>query len=171
VDTGKRRAFYVIGPESSGTRMLAKAFIRSGVFGDASHTQRMDFLDFAGRPDEIMFRNSIPHAHVMMPIADITKKMEACGYEVVHVLIDRDDKYLLLSKVKRGHRPDIEVAKENLPLERAHIEEQIKELGVEPIRVKYEDFVGSAELRRELFESLSLPEPNMYFFNANETYK
>ena len=166
-----KRVFYIIGPESSGTRMLAKAFIRSGVFGDSSHTQRMDFLNFAGYPDDIMFRNSIPHAHVMMPIAEITGIMEGFGYNVYHVLIDREDYYMELSQVKRGHQPSVESARESIALARKHIASQIDELRVHPALVQYEQFVGKAAERRVLFESYSLPEPDMYFYNANETYE
>jgi hypothetical protein len=151
--------------------MLAKAFVRAGVFGDASHVQRMDFLNFDGYPDDIMFRNSIPHAHVMMPIAKITGIMESFGYEVIHIVIDREDKYIALSKVRRGHQPDVETALESLPIERAHIAEQMEAMGVQPVLVQYENFIGNAAERRTLFESYSLPEPVMHFWNANDTYE
>lgn len=151
--------------------MLTKAFIRAGVCGDAGHIQRMDYLNFAGYPDDIVFRNSIPHAYVMMPITKITGIIESFGYKVIHIVIDRDDKYLELSKVKRGHQIDIETARTCLALERAHIVEQMEEMGVQPVLVQYEIFVSNSVERRKLFTSYSLPEPDMYFFNANDTYE
>jgi len=151
--------------------MLAKAFVRVGECGDASHVQRMDFLNFADYPDDIMFRNSIPHAHVMMPIAKITGIMESYDYKVHHIVIDREDKYIALSKVKRAHQPDIETALERLPIERDYIVEQMKALGVQPVLVQYEIFVSDAAERRKLFTSYSLPEPELHFWNANDAYK
>lgn len=163
-----KRAFYVIGPESSGTRMMAKAFIRAGVFGDASHLQALDDMDFDRMPNDIMYRNSVPHGGWMLPIDEITDKMVSCGYKVIHIIIDREDRYLELSQVKRGHQIDIESAKENIAKAREHIAEQM--VGVQPALVQYGNFVSSAEVRRKFFEAYSLPEPDMYFFNANDTY-
>ena len=151
--------------------MLTKAFIRAGVCGDAGHIQRMDFLYFGGFPDDIVFRNSIPHAYVMMPITKITDIIESFGYKVIHIVIDREDKYLELSKVKMGHQLDVETARTCLSLERAHIAEQMDEMGVHPVLVQYEIFVSDAAERRKLFASYSLPEPDMYFFNANDAYE
>ena len=151
--------------------MLAKAFIRAGVFGDAGHLHRMDRLSFVGYPDDIVFRNSVPHAHFMTPIVEITRRMGSSGYDVIHIVIDRDDKYIELSKVKRGHQPDVETARERLPMERAHIAAQMEILGVRPVLVQYEIFVSDAAERRKLFTSYSLPEPDMHFFNANDTYE
>ena len=171
MDAGKRRAFYIVGPESSGTRMLIKSFIRVGVHGDAGHTQTMDCMDFSNFPDDIVFRQSIPHGRCMPLIGKITSRIESFDYKVFHVVIDREDKYLLLSKVKRGHQPDMGSAVKRLPRERKYIAEQMKDMGVQPALVQYENFVGSAEARRKFFEAYSLPEPNMYFWNANDTYE
>ena len=151
--------------------MLAKAFIRAGVFGDASHLQALDDMDFNSMPDDIMYRNSVPHGGWMLPIEEITRRIKGFDYKVIHIVIDREDKYLLLSKVKRLHQPDAETARERLPIEREHIAEQMNAMGVQPVLVQYETFVGSAEVRRKFFEAYSLPEPDMYFFNANDAYE
>ena len=52
--------FLVIGPESSGTRMLAQAFISSGCFGDAGHSQRLDRDISVGKTPKVL-RSSLPH--------------------------------------------------------------------------------------------------------------
>ena len=166
-----KRAFYIIGPESSGTRMLTDAFIHAGVFGESDHFQEMDYMNLEGFPDDIVYRNSVPHAGHLTPIAAITSKIESFGYKVIHVVIDREDKYILLSKVKRGHRPDIETARAWLAIEREHIATQMTKMGVQPVLVQYEIFVSDAAERRKLFTSYMLPEPVMCFFNANDTYK
>ena len=150
--------------------MLIKSFIRAGVHGDASHTQTMDYMNFANYPDDIVYRQSVPHGGHMPPIKEITRRMEKFGYEVVHVVIDREDEYLMRSQVKRGHRYEMKDAKANLIPVREYITEQMKEMAAEPAMVQYEDFVNSAEVRRKFFEAYSLPEPDMHFFNANDTY-
>ena len=131
----------------------------------------MDYMNLEGFPDDIVYRNSVPHGGHFLSIAAITSKIEGFGYEVIHVVIDREDKYMALSKVKRKHQPDVESALEELPIERDHIAEQMKALGVQPVLVQYEIFVSDAAERRKLFTSYTLPEPVMYFFNANDTYK
>ena len=166
-----RQAFYIIGPESSGTRMLTKAFINVGCFGDGSHVQRMDHMNFANMPDVIVYRNSVPHATVTPPIAQLYRRMGECGYTVFLIIIDREDYYMELSQVKRWHQEDVDSARESIALAREYIAKQVEELGIQPILVQYENFVGSAEVRRKFFEAHSLPEPNMYFWNANDTYK
>ena len=150
--------------------MLIKSFIRVGVHGDGSHTQTMDYMNFANCPDDIVYRQSVPHGGHMPPIVNITRRMEEFGYEVTHIVIDREDEYLVHSQVKRGHRYEIEDARANLIPVREYIVEQMKELGVQPTLVQYENFVNSAEVRRKFFEAYSLPEPVMYFWNANDTY-
>ena len=151
--------------------MLTDAFLHVGVFGERDHFQEMDYMNLEGFPDDIVYRNSIPHGGRLAPIVAITSKIESFGYEVIHVVIDREDKYILLSKVKRGHRPDIETAQAWLTMERGYIAAQMTKMGVQPVLVQYEIFVSDAAERRKLFTSYTLPEPVMYFFNANDIYK
>ena len=150
--------------------MLAKAFLRAGVHGDASHLQTLDDMDFTNASDDIMYRNSIPHGGWMMPMGEIADRMRRAYRNVYCVLIDREDYYMELSQVKRGHQPDVESAGENIALAREHITSEIRDMGAQPALVQYESFVGSADVRRKFFEAYSLPEPDMYFFNANDAY-
>ena len=52
------KAFLVVGPECSGTKMVNDALIKAGAFGQAGYEQEMDNLDFSGRPDLIVLRRS-----------------------------------------------------------------------------------------------------------------
>ena len=151
--------------------MLTNAFIKVGCFGDSSHVQGMDHTNLADTPDVIVYRNSVPHATVLPPIAEFCRRMEECGYTVFPIIIDREDYYMELSQAKRGHQENVDGARKSIALAREYIQEQVEELGIQPTLVQYETFVGSAEVRRKFFESYSLPEPNMYFYNANDTYE
>jgi len=151
--------------------MLAKAFVSAGVFGDSSHIQRMDFMNFCDTPDTIVYRTSVPHAGRRPEIVSICKMMEQNGYEVIPVLIDREDYYMELSQVKRWHQESVIEARKMIVLARQWIASQMKEMGAQPVLVQYEIFVSDPVERRKLFTSYSLPEPDMYFFNANDTYE
>jgi len=57
------RAFIVMGPESTGTRVLTQILISAGCVGDGGHEQRFD--EHIPLPDEvgsdIVWRRSVPH--------------------------------------------------------------------------------------------------------------
>jgi hypothetical protein len=54
-----KRAFFVLGPEGSGTRLVTKTLMAMGCAGDAGHEQQWDNQ----RPtdDLIVWRRSVPH--------------------------------------------------------------------------------------------------------------
>lgn len=163
-----KRAFYVLGPESSGTRMLTKAFISVGVYGDSEHEQSMDNLNFYVTPDTIVYRNSVPHDGYMPPIKFICEQMKLAEYDVVVIVIDREDRFLELSQAKRFHQPNADYARRNIARARDYISEQLE---TAPVLVQYEDFVCDPNYRKSIFAGLGLPEPDMQFYNANEAYQ
>src|ERR1041385_4974691 len=107
------KAFFVIGPESSGTRMMTQAFIACGVYGSGGHSQKLDKEGFDGGHELIVLRRSVPHGNNMPPIADLIKRMQEHGYEVHPVIILRDKDKCAASQVQRGHAKTNQEAKDS----------------------------------------------------------
>lgn len=106
----KKKAIIVVGPESSGTRLLTRLFMAAGCDGDANaevaHNgwpQRWDTLDPADGQD-IVIRRSLPyHPFRKWPdIRALAKRFRKLGYLVKIVTIDRNDKALAASQVAHG---------------------------------------------------------------------
>ncbi|HEX4796816.1 MAG TPA: hypothetical protein VH370_23695 [Humisphaera sp.] len=86
----RRRAFLVLGPESSGTRLMTQCLIDAGCDGTAKHDQPFD-KSLASAKQQIVYRNSFPHGGRQnrawpddKPEALLTRFTDA-GYEV-HVV-------------------------------------------------------------------------------------
>ena len=170
-----KTAYFVLGPESSGTRMLTEALCRCGIYGDAGHVQRMDDLDFAKTPERIVFRRSLPHggatARHWPAIAGIVLRMREAGYRVVPILILRDLDATVKSQVAFPHVPNEAEARYNVQYAVQHALSQLAQVGLWPVVVPYEPFVRDARVREQFFHHLELPVPDMSFFDANEKYR
>jgi hypothetical protein len=161
-----KKAFFVIGAESSGTRVLTQAFIAAGCWGDGGHAQRLDDLNFNDRPPIIVFRRSLPHANKWPKVADLKRRMEGGGYEVKIVGIERDPNFVMLSQLRnRQHSRTKEEASEKIGratrLVKAHADEI----------VKYPYLVNDPWYRKQFFEKHGLIEPAMHFYNGDAKYE
>lgn len=164
-------AYFVMGPESSGTRMLTKAFCTLGIYGDFKHKQRMDDLDFSKTPDKIVIRRSLPHGDAWPAIADLIKIMKQAGYGViVPLLIYRDKDATVKSQLRHQHAKAIPEAKANIQFSIDHTLRELAEVNLWPIVVPYEPFVKYEQVREAFFRQLGLPVPIMVFYDANEKY-
>jgi hypothetical protein len=166
----RKQAFFIIGPESSGTRMLTKAFLSLGMYGDGGHGQRLDKQGFAGGHRRIAFRRSVPHGKKMPKIAELVRKMEKAGYTVRPVVIVRDKDMCAQSQVKNHHQKAVEDARESIKKAVEHIYRELAQVGKSPNVVYYEPFVKFKRVRRAFFRRFKLPHPKMDFYNANEKY-
>ncbi|KKN62890.1 hypothetical protein LCGC14_0507430 [marine sediment metagenome] len=164
-----RRAFFVIGCESTGTRMMTKALISAGAFGDSGHQQSLDNLNFYDRPDIIVFRRSIPHADMWPPINTLHRMMIAARYTVATFIMWRKEEFTIQSQLRRNHVQSEEKAKEQIKRALKLIGEFSH--GKECEVVGYEHFVTDEWYRSELFWDYGLPKPTIEFYNANEAYK
>ena len=168
-----KRAFFIIGPESSGTRMLAQVLIAAGCAGDGSHKQAMDDWDFAQyQRDIIVYRQSIPHAGNMPEIALIIASMQAQGFEVTPIVILRDHDFNCQSQVRRGHTATIELADERINEAHTHIFKELTKMVKLYVTVIYGDFVTVEAVRRSFFEYVNLPYPEEFeFYDGNAKYR
>ena len=172
-----KRAFFVLGCEGSGTRMLAQAFIAAGCRGSADHVQPLDNLDFSGEGD-LVFRRSLPHGGAFPDLSLITAQMNLAGCEVCPVFIHRCSAYLAAHQLRtdRTHfgEPQAPYAEELWQVS-AHqgtawllAAVLSLEMGRPLSVVSYEAFVELETVRRAFFMTRGLPSPTgMEFYNAN----
>lgn len=106
----KKKAIIVVGPESSGTRLLTRLLVAAGCDGDANSEvahngwpQRWDTQD-PKHDQDIVIRRSLPyHPFRTWPdIKALCKRFKKLGYQVKIVAIDRSDKALASSQVAHG---------------------------------------------------------------------
>ena len=127
-----KRVFIIIGPESSGTRVVTRLFIKAGCFGEGKHLQALDkfikgeiknLKKFSGNADTIVFRRSIPHGvnPVWIKFNQIEKLFTEQGYKVFWIVTMRDWSSLARSKVRRGHKKNLKEAKESVKKEYSYI--------------------------------------------------
>jgi hypothetical protein len=166
-----RTCYFVMGPESSGTRMMGKAFVQLGIYGDSDHKQRLDDLDFVDRPDRIAFRRSFPHGPEWPDVAGLVATMRAAGYRVVPVVTLRQREYCAESQVRIGHSKNMAAARAKIDRAVEHIWTGLARAGLVPVVVAYEPFVRSPEVRRVFFQSLGLDVPTMEWRDGNRKYR
>ena len=160
-------AIFIVGPESSGTRMLTEAFINVGCYGDSEINQRMDDYNFT--ENLIVFRRSLPHGGNWPDIASIVKNMK--DYRVIPILILRDKEITIKSQLRAGHVLTEEESRHNIEFAIPYAYRHFAAVGLIPLVIIYEAFVESKDLRRLFFTSLALMEPKMEFRNENFKYK
>jgi LPS sulfotransferase NodH len=160
-----KKAYFIIGAESSGTRVLTQAFIKAGCFGDAGHFQKLDSLNLNNRPDNIVFRRSLPHAGIWSNVRNLKKLFEDADYEVEVIGITRIPRYTVLSQLtNHQHARTQHEAEKNIKRAVNVIVRDADTI------IKYEQFVTDGWFRKQFFEERGLEEPHMHFFNANEKY-
>lgn len=166
-----KTAFFILGPESSGTRMLTKAFCTVGVYGDFKHKQRMDDLDFSKTPEKIVLRRSLPHGDQWPLISETIASMKQAGYGVVvPIIILRDKEATANSQLRHAHAKTVPEANGSIQFAVDFAYKELSQAGLYPIVVCYEPFVKHEGVRKAFFRSVGLPEPVMAFYDANEKY-
>lgn len=165
-----REAVLVVGPESSGTKMLTEAFVRCDYFGDGGFRQRMDDLQFVERPDKIVFRQSLPHGAQWPDLIAIVSAMQTAGYVVRPVLVFRDKDCCRQSQgINQGHSP--EASTRNIPKALDQAFTELTAVGLWPLTVYLGAFVKSALVRSAFFSMFGLTVPKMEFVDPDEKYK
>lgn len=160
------QAFFIMGPESSGTRMLTQAFIRVGCYGDGGHNQKLDHS--IPIKDKIVWRRSVPHGQEWINFEFHYNKLIK-HYTVYPILIFRDKDYTVFSQLK-GRVDSGATARANILKAITHIYTEVARVGLLPYVISYEAFTTSQLIRALFFKQFGLPEPEMPFYNANEKY-
>lgn len=198
VSTVGRKAYFIVGPESAGNRMMAKAIASTKEFGDGgfeiSDENKFIFkerwvywankydiavLDDAldNSPDEIIYVASVPTrppgGKIYPNIAASINAIVKHSYRVFPVVMYRDIRYTVKSQVGRGHAHNAGIAYRSILSAYDFIFSEMARINVFPLVVKYEEFVANPNYRSfTLRKMLDLPNTaQMEFFNANEKYK
>jgi len=126
-----KKVFFIVGPESSGTRIVTRLFCLAGCWGDWSHEQRLDRFvygkvskipDLAEESEAIVFRRSIPHYPVVRPdIVGIGDMFLSVGFQPYYIVTMRNWGCNAASKERVGHSPDLSKAKQDLTEEWVNI--------------------------------------------------
>ena len=162
-----KRAFLVVGAESSGTRLITRLLIAGGCHGDGGHLQPFDKWQAASCPfdgkDPIVWRRSYPwskYHHWPNLKLDLVKPLLKHGYRVARVLVTTRNWYSISqSQVdpKNRHAPTQEDALENVQLAYCEIFTQLSRLGLPYLPVAYEAITCHGERAvRPLLKELGL---------------
>jgi len=122
-----KKAFLVVGPESSGTKLVTQLFCMAGCAGDFEHKQRLDDFVVGGlfpremKGKDIVFRRSVPHGGEFPDLLAIERKFKEREYEIGWVVIFRDWYANICSAPKYGHKRSIREAQNRLPEEWKYI--------------------------------------------------
>ena len=166
-----KKAFFVIGPESSGTRMMTRAFMKCGAYGSGGHLQKLDAEGFKGGHELIVFRRSVPHGKFMPNLSRLIGRMKKNEYEIIPIVILRDKDACALSQVKNKHAKNLEESRSSIEDAVNHIYTELSSVGLHPVIIHYEPFVKNPAVRQSFFTSLGLGVPDMEFYDGNEQYK
>lgn len=121
-----KKAYLVVGPESSGTRFVTGLLIDAGCFGDDELEQRLDKKEDQSRAileesllpqDEtpIVWRRSFPHGGQWVDLSKPIAQLRARGYAVWAVVTTRDWFPMIQSQRERhSHVTNAEVGLSNV---------------------------------------------------------
>lgn len=116
-----RRAFLVVGPESSGTKLFTRILIAMGCWGDDGDAQRLDKGFPTNGPDCIVWRRSFPCQQKWPVMNRIFLDLQGADFRKVTCFVtSRDWTAMASSQVKRGHVGNLKQAEINI--QRAYLE-------------------------------------------------
>jgi hypothetical protein len=161
-----KRAFLILGPESSGTRFLTKLLMAGGCTGNDGHSQPFDLWqekDGFGGADPVVWRRSFPWTdrHLWPNIElDLLKPLQKYGYnDIAALVIVRNWFSLWKSQVdpRNHHAPNEEAAMENISLAYEELFTQLGRLHLPSTVITYESLTGYGEKSvRPLLKKLGL---------------
>lgn len=164
-----RDAVLVLGPESSGTRLMTRILIAAGCHGQDGHHQEWDrALPEDGRAP-IVWRRSFPHGGQWPDIVAMSHQLRQRGYVVKAVVLAREPQALERSQVAAGHVGTVEEARWHLQRAYQRIMTGLTRAEVEYILVPYEALVlHPAPVQAYLARRLDLPaSPHVAVYDGN----
>lgn len=123
-----RKAYLIVGPESSGTRVVTRLFVEIGCVGGFTHHQPLDKfvqggggIEQHGEDARFVFRRSVPHNLSWPDLGDIDKRFKEHGCETLWIVLVRDWYALAHSKARQGHTKALDEAYGKLVPQYNHI--------------------------------------------------
>lgn len=101
-----KTAYLVLGPESSGTKLVTKILMCAGCFGDDGHRQRLD----KAIPDRpcIVWRRSLPYHEKWPDIEQMLAKLAHHQYKARAIVTSRDWHAMIRGQATKHNRGDVE---------------------------------------------------------------
>ena len=162
-----KRCFLVLGPEGSGTYMMAEALTEAGCEYVNSEYNLGNFLA-ACQHDTIVIRRSLPHAGEWIDLQGLVEEIWFANYEIVPVVLVREPNATIESVLRRMPQKR-HVVRYNIAVTWRKLGELANTLYFLPI--PYEAIVGSEGFRKWLFKEWKLPYPENYkFYDGNRKY-
>ena len=164
-----KRCFFVVGPEGSGTYMMAEALVEAGCFYIPEELDSdFDKVVSLTKEQDIVIRRSIPHRGEFIDLYTIASVAKNAGYDVQAIAIFREPNATALSVRNRNGTPQ-HFAIRNMIGAMTCISEL--DTGFSVLPITYEAVVGSYEFTKWLFNYLELSYPHNYvFYDGNEKY-
>ena len=166
------RAFLVLGPESSGTKLFTQILISAGCNGDPENEQKWDNeLPVWDVDDPVVWRRSVPHGEDYPDIASMVARLRSVGCQVFAYVTTRDWTSMLSSRINAGII-NHEISSQRAQWAYLHIFSELQHVRVPFAMVSYESVTeyGDEYIKRMLnvfgLESLSLPE----IYQGNRKY-
>lgn len=164
----EKRCYFVMGAESSGTRMMTRALILAGCYEDTAWHNARAAPDLSGAPDLIAVHRSLPHSitpRVWPNLNELMALILRSGYVITPILMVRDW-HATISSQQRREWFDEDAA--------ANIRRAIRDVVTtfaDFVPVTYEAFCFSEQFRIALFaDHFGLPKTPIDIWYANEKH-
>ena len=150
------RAYVVVGPESSGTRLVTRILIKAGCVGDSGHWQAFDEELPIGIL-HIVWRRSILHGGIWPDMVALIAQLREAGYTVTVIVTFREWYANAMSQVACRYSASASETYERLPQIYRHIFGALIETNVPFETISYESLVlHPIDTQRELLKRLGL---------------
>lgn len=162
-----KRCFFVIGPEGSGTYMMAEALVEAGCTYVAEEKDLRNYL-MENDYDPIVIRRSIPHAGKFLDLPRICDDIWWAVYNLIPVVMVREPNATIKS-VQRRNPQEANKVKYNMKIAWQNIGDLAKLMAIRPI--PYEALIHSPDFVDWLFEDeWGLSSPLYSFTDQNRKY-
>lgn len=153
-----KQCYLVVGPESSGNRLLAGVLIRAGCVGDATTAQRWDKTLPETETPAVVIR-SYPHGDIWPDLREIAAILQERGYKVTVLITVRNPVAVISSQVKRRRAKTARDSESAIRKAYKMIMEQVG--GLEFHMIPYETIIhGGDDALKGILRTLNLP-PNV----------
>lgn len=156
-----RRAWLVLGPECSGTRLWTTILMAGGCTGSADHSQWWDEHEFEEEDELVVWRRSFPHGsdRGWPDVGAMVARLQAAGYAVRALVTTREPYAMASSQVKNGYSGSMDEALEKIGRSYAMIFDVLYRYQVPVLVETYEGLVRfPLAVQARLAELARLPE-------------
>lgn len=133
-----KKLYIVLGAESTGTRYFTEILVKSGIYGDYGHEQRLDTESATRSP--IVIRRSYPHKQKYPSLSELIGTFGIKPSEIFVYITIRDFHCACSSSIANGHILDKTFASALLRYQKAYklMLRQIDEWNLDYVFVNYE---------------------------------